>query len=307
LGLIDVHLHWCLFGRAAEEVMAELEWLETSGYEAVVVYPLPAMGAPPERAVHLIPGAYRDFTGIDEMRIVHDDLEAWLAFRPLWAARPRSLQVLSFLDVRAWDGHSDLAAWWREGHAGLKNILILEEDEAKMRMPPLRRVPGIGREAYLDAHRSVFRAAERWDVPLMYHADLTLHAAFLEECLEAHPNLRVAIPHLGFSRRRMARLFERFPGAMTDISSLRPFIEAEPEAYRSFILEHPERVLLGSDAIACHDLREAAEYARCVRELRLPEEIEAAVLEGNARRFLGAALPYVQGPRPGGPSAAFGR
>ncbi|MBI5018212.1 MAG: amidohydrolase family protein [Deltaproteobacteria bacterium] len=286
-GLIDAHLHWCLFGRPLEEVVAELEWLEASGYEAVVVFPLPAMGAPPERAVDLIPGAYRDFTGIDVACMVHDDLQAWLDFQPLWAAKARRLEVLAFLDVRAWDGRSDLAAWWGGGHAGLKNVLILEEDEVKMRMPPLRRVPGIGPEAYLDAHRAVFTAAARWDVPVMYHADLSLHAAFVEECLEAHPNLRVAIPHFGFSRRRMARLLERFPGVVTDISSLRPFIETEPAAYRSFLVEYPERVLLGSDAIACHDLRSALDYVRCVRDLRLPEEIEAAVLGGNARRFLG--------------------
>lgn len=285
-GLIDAHIHWCLFGRPLGEVVAELEWLEANGYEAVVVFPLPAMGAPAERAVELIPGAYRDFTGIDTARMVHDDLQAWRDFRPLWAAKPRRLRVLSFLDVRAWDGSSDLAAWWGEGHAGFKNILVLEEDEAKMRMPPLRHVPGVGREAYLDAHRAVFATAAQWDVSVMYHADLNLHAAFVEECLEAHPNLRVAIPHLGFSRRRMAHLLERFPAVMTDISSLRPFIEADPEAYRSFLLEFPDRVLLGSDAIACHDLRPALEYVRCVRELALPEEVEEAVLAGNARRFL---------------------
>ena len=288
--VIDAHIHWCLFGRPLEEVVAEFERLEAGGFDAVVVLPLPAMGAPPERAVGLIPGAYRDFTGIDAVRMVHDDLHAWLDFKPLWVGRPCGLQVLSFLDVRAWDGRSDLGAWWGEGHAGLKNVLVCEEDETKMRMPPLRRVPWIGREAYLEAHRATFAAAARWGVPFMYHADLTHHSAFVEECLEAHPDLRVVIPHLGFSRRRMARLIERFPGVMTDISSLRPFIEAEPETYRSFLVEYPDRVLLGSDAIACHDLRPALEYPRCVRELGLPEEIEAAVLGGNARRFLGTAL-----------------
>ncbi|MDW7712263.1 MAG: amidohydrolase family protein [Deferrisomatales bacterium] len=284
---IDAHVHWCLFGRPPEEVVPELERLAGAGCEAVVVLPLPAMGAPPERAVHLIPGAYRDFTGIDQERIAHDDLEAWRSFHGLWAAEPRPLRVHSFLDVRAWDGRSDLEAWWGPGHAGLKNILVLEEDEAKMRMPPLRRVPGIGREKYLEAHRHVFAAAARWGVPLLYHADLTLHAAFVEECLAAHPGLRVCIPHLGFSRRRMAELLERFPGVMTDISSLRPFIEADPEAYRSFMLELPDRVLLGSDAIACRDLGPALEYVACVRGLRLPEEVQEAVLRGNARRFLG--------------------
>lgn len=292
---IDAHMHWCLFGRPADEVMSELEWLEDRGFEAVVVFPLPAMGAPPERALAMIPGAYRDFTGLDCSRMVHDDLDAWLAVKRRWEGRERRLQVLSFLDVRAWDGRSDLAPWWGEGHAGLKNVLVLDEDQAKMRMPPLREVPGIGREEYLDAHRAVFSAAARWDVPLMYHVDLSLHAAFVEECLGAHPDLRVAIPHLGFSRRRMAKLLERFRSLMTDVSSLRPFIEADPDAYRSFFMAYPDRILLGSDAIACHDLRPALEYVRCVQDLRLPGEVEAAVLGGNARRFLGRALRDPEG------------
>lgn len=288
--VIDTHIHWCVFGRPVEEVVEEFERLEAGGVDAVVVLPLPSMGAPPERAVGLIPGAYRDLTGIDEARIVHDDLEAWHAFWPRWSARPRKLQMLSFLDVRAWNGDSSLSAWWGEGHAGLKNILVLEEDAGKMRMPPLRGVPGIDREKYLQAHREVFAAAARWDVPMLYHVDLSYHGAFVEECLQAFPNLRVAIPHLGFSRRRIAQLFERFPGVMSDISSLRPFIDADPDAYRSFLGEFPGRVMLGSDAIACSDLSPVLEYVESVRRLRLPREIEAAVLGENARRFLGKSL-----------------
>lgn len=290
-GPIDVHIHWCLFGRPPAEVVNELELLEKSGFDAVVVYPLPAMGAPPERAVHLIPGAYRDLTGIDVLRIANDDLDAWLAFLPLWNAKPRRLKVLSFLDIRAWDGETDLAPWWGTGHAGLKNILILDEDEAKMRMPSLRLVPGITREKYLNTHRETFALAARLKVPLMYHADLSAHYSFVEECLQTNPELRIAIPHFGFSRRRMAQFIGRYPSVMTDISSLRPFIDAEPEAYRAFILDHPDRVMMGSDAIACHDLRDMLGYVKCVRDLGLPEEAEAGVLHANARRFLGDALP----------------
>lgn len=288
--LIDMHVHWCVFGRPIEEVVADFERLEAGGLDAVVVLPLPTMGAPPDRAVEVIPGAYRDLTGIDEARIVHDDIEAWHAFTALWGARPRRLRVLSFLDVRAWDGRSELDGWWGEGHAGVKNILVLDEDAEKMRMAPLRRVPGLEPADYLQAHRDVFAKAAGWDVPVLYHVDLTNHGAFVEECLGAHPELRVAIPHFGFSRKRMARLLERFPNVMTDFSSLKPFLDAEPEAYRSFIADFPDRVMLGSDAIACGDLDQVLGYVESVRRLGLDGEVEAAVLGGNARRFLGRAL-----------------
>lgn len=285
-GLIDIHTHWCLFGREPVEVMVELEWLEAGGFEKVVVFPLPGLGAPPEKVLDMVPGAYRELTGLNPARTANDDLESWLDFERRWRKHPRTMEVLSFLDVRGWDGKTDLSVWWGGGHAGLKSIIIEEEDSAKMRMPPLRQVPGLTRAAYLDAQRTVFDASSRFKVPLVYHADLTLHCGFVEECLQAHPLLRVNIPHFGFSRKRMAELLDRYPALMTDISSLGPYMDTDPASYRDFILDYPNRVMLGSDAIASHDMRMAMEYVDRVRGLGLPPYIEAGVLAGNACRFL---------------------
>ena len=285
-GLIDIHTHWCLFGREPVEVMVELEWLEAGGFEKVVVFPLPGLGAPPEKVLDMVPGAYRELTGLNPARTANDDLESWLDFERRWRERPRTMEVLSFLDVRGWNGKTDLSVWWGKGHAGLKSIIIEEEDGAKMHMPPLRQVPGLTRTAYLDAQRAVFDASSRFKVPLVYHADLTLHCGFVEECLQAHPMLRVNVPHLGFSRKRMAELLDRYPALMTDISSLGPYMDTDPASYRDFILDYPNRVMLGSDAIASHDMRIAMEYADRVRGLDLPPHIEAGVLAGNARCFL---------------------
>ncbi len=285
-GLIDIHTHWCLFGREPDEVMAELEWLEAGGFEKVVIFPLPGFGASPERVLNMVPGAYRELAGLDPVRTANDDLESWLDFERRWTARPRKMEVLSFLDIRGWDGRADLSDWWGAGHAGLKSILIEDEDGAKMRIPPLRQVQCLSRAAYLDAQRGMFDAAAGLKVPLVYHIDLTLHDGFAKECLQVHPQLRVNIPHFGFSRKRMAALLDRYPALMTDVSSLGPFMDKDPASYRDFILDYPDRVMLGSDAIASYDMRPAMAYAQRVRELGLPPQIEAGVLAGNARRFL---------------------
>ncbi|MFH1983369.1 MAG: amidohydrolase family protein [Pseudomonadota bacterium] len=275
-----------MFGRDPVDVITELEWLEAEGFETVVVFPLPGLGASPEKVFDMIPGAYQELTGLNTARTANDDLQSWLDFDRRWRARPRKMKVLSFLDVRGWDGNTDLAVWWGDGHAGLKSIIIEEEDGAKMRMPPLRRVPGLSRADYLDAQRAVFEASSRLNVPLVYHADLSLHSGFVEECLQAHPLLRVNVPHFGFSRKRMAGLLDRYDGLMTDISSLGPHIDTAPASYRDFILDYPDRVMLGSDAIASHDMRLGMAYVERVRKLRLPPDIEAGVLMENARRFL---------------------
>lgn len=284
---IDIHTHWCLFGRDPQKVSTELEWLEQRGYEKLAVYPLPSLGATPEKVLDMVPGAYRELVGLNPERTANDDLESWLEFERQWKAKPRTLELLSFLDVRAWDGKKDLTPWWAGGHTGLKSILIEEEDGTKMAMPPLRSVNQTSRAGYLEAQRAVFEAADRYGVPLVYHVDLSLHLGFVEECLGAYPNLRVNIPHLGFSRRLMGELFNRFPALYSDLSSLGPHIEKKPDSYRSFILNHPDRIMLGSDVIASFDMRQAYKYVDWIKNLSLPTEVESSVFFNNARRFLG--------------------
>ncbi len=84
----------------------------------------------------------------------------------------------------------------------------------------------------------------------------------------------------------MSKLLDRFPALVTDISSLGPYIAADPESYRTFILEYPDRVMLGSDVLASIDLRPATKYVDHVRRLNLPKEVEKAVFSSNARHFL---------------------
>src|SRR5680860_1846174 len=70
--VIDIHLHWCAFGRRYEGVVQELAELAGVGYEVVVFYPLPGLGASPEKVRDLIPGPYLDLTGIDSRRTALD-------------------------------------------------------------------------------------------------------------------------------------------------------------------------------------------------------------------------------------------
>ncbi len=283
---IDIHTHWLMFGKNTSAVVAELEWIEAYGFEAIAIFPLPGIGASPEKMIDLIPGFLHEPMGLDMESAAYDDLESWWKFLRLWMEKPHTLQLLSFLDVRAWNGQTDLEPLWGNGHTGLKGILIEEEDNAKMAMPPLRRVNGLSRTGYLEAQRAVFTAAEHYDVPLVYHADLNLHKEFVTECLQEYPKLRVNIPHCGLSRQSLGKLLDRFPSLVTDISSLGPYIAADPESYRAFIIEYPDRVLLGSDMLASINLRQSIKYVDHVRGLGLPNEIEKAVFSSNARHFL---------------------
>lgn len=286
-GYIDVHLHWCLFGRDPALVKSELIQLERDGFEAVVILPLPGMGASPQRVLNLVPGAYRDLCSLTDEATSHDDLDSWRDFKTEWDNEEHELKLLSFIDLRAWDGLKDLSEWWQGGHDGIKGILVAEEDSETMVMPPMRETPGISREDYFDAQRKLFKFTREKNVPLLYHVDVTLHGDFIDDQLKAYSDLKINIPHLGFSRKLFADILERHTNVVSDISSLAPYIRSAPDEYREFIMAFPERIMLGSDAISCHSFKEPSLYLNLVKSLGLPEDTEAALLGGNARRFLG--------------------
>ena len=62
---IDIHTHWLMFGKNTSAVVAELEWIEAYGFEAIAIFPLPGMGASPEKMIDLIPGFLHEPMGLD--------------------------------------------------------------------------------------------------------------------------------------------------------------------------------------------------------------------------------------------------
>ena len=291
-GLIDVHCHWFVFDHPSPRIATELTALERAGYSGLVVMPLGGLGLAAEKIPLLLPPSYREWTGLQDGRGWRlDDVESCLEFQADWAGQDHSLEIIPFLDVRGWDGEADLTSLFAGGMRGIKNILVLEEDRPKAGNSSLRHVRGYSREEYLDRHVRCFALAERFDIPLVYHADLTLHGEFVRDCLRAHPTVRVDIPHFGLSRKLMAGFFEEFPLLFSDIASLETHIAASPESYGMFFTEFCDRIMLGSDSVVSLGLERCPHYARMVRDLQLLPTVEAAILSTNAERFLGSGRP----------------
>jgi len=285
-GYVDIHTHWLVFGRDSVAIQTDLEWLEARGFEKIVVFPMPRMGTPLEKIMDLIPAYFHEMFSYDPENTEYDDLRSWWEFQRGWLMKPHTLELISFLDIRAWNGKESLAPCWGEGHGGLKGVLIEEEDCKKMVMNPLRKSIGLSRKDYVDTQRKIFAAAEQYNVPLIYHADLNLHYEFIMECLQAYPGVRVNIPHCGMSRRKMSVLLDRFPSLFTDIANLGPYIIKDQSSYVKFISENANQVMLGSDAMASVDLKLSWKYIEYVSALGLPDAIEQAVVCGTAQRFL---------------------
>jgi hypothetical protein len=103
-GPIDVHCHWCVFERPDEDLFAKLEALGREGHRAVVIFVMASLGLPRDKTSLLVPDDFHDKVGLRHGRACEqDDLDSWLAFWPEWNSRPRTLEIIPFLDVRAWD------------------------------------------------------------------------------------------------------------------------------------------------------------------------------------------------------------
>lgn len=94
---------------------------------------------------------------------------------------------------------------------------------------------------------------------------------------------------MGISRKALSKILDRYPNVFTDIASLLPHIRNNPESYRDFIMHYPDRVCFGSDAFL-YQIETVLDYIAMLNDLKLPEEIETQVFNGNPAIFLGCAL-----------------
>jgi predicted TIM-barrel fold metal-dependent hydrolase len=92
------------------------------------------------------------------------------------------------------------------------------------------------------------QASSQW-MPVLMHVDLRRYGDFVEEMIRSYPETHFNIPHFGFSRKAMSLLLDKHPNCYTDMSSLISFMEKEPASYKSFIKQHQDRILFGSDAV----------------------------------------------------------
>lgn len=143
----------------------------------------------------------------------------------------------------------------------------------------------------------LFALAEERQVPVIIHAgrlpypDEFTGAARFRRLLERHPALRVQVAHLGADEwEAFFDLMGRYQGVVMDTAWIagNPRFQPLPEAVVAGIAAYPDRILYGSDFPFLE-----WNYQSCVAHLAaelepvIGPEAVAAILAGNARRFLG--------------------
>jgi hypothetical protein len=278
--IIDVHTH-CFTGRQhAEDVSRGIETLRRQGIRHMAVVGLVNTHLDAEAMWNLIP-AFVENRG-DPLFYEVDDL--------LEHARAADPVILPFVDTRhLWgDVATALQGYIDRGFRGIKGI-YLADNENDIGVGNVPDTFGITLAQYRRREWEILAFAEAHELPLLYHMDARRYGDVMKAMLDDFPRIRVDFAHFGIGRSAMSKILDRYPNVYTDLAGMFSHILSNPASYRDFIVHYQDRVCFGSDALL-YAPEAVLDHIRAVRELGLPEEVEARVFSGNAAGYLGGAL-----------------
>ena len=144
----------------------------------------------------------------------------------------------------------------------------------------------------LDALRALYEEAQRLKLPVMIHTGTSIFPGArsrtgepmpIDDVAVDFPDLTIILAHGGrpLWMEQAFFLVRRFPRVYMDVSSIPP---RSILRYWPRLAEIADKVLYGSDWPA-PGVKSMAENLRAFRELGLPAEAEAKILDGNARKL----------------------
>jgi hypothetical protein len=278
MDVYDAHVHF-LWESSLEEEARQWEALADEGLRGMAVIVMGYHLGRPSKCLELIPKAYHHRIAESIFRGEPDPARALPGELP-------GLRLFPYLDSRFIQrGEEDLAPFRDAGYKGLKVLYVPEEDQENG-MVGWQKLFGRTVRQSEDLTANLVEQAAEFGWPVIFHADLRRYGGFVEDLLRSFTGTPFVIPHFGFSRKAVAGVLERWNNAYTDFSSLLPFMKKDPDAYKSFIAEFPDRVLFGTDAtMGWADLTRA--YLGFVREMLRDEEVLQKILSLNYLRVHG--------------------
>ena len=168
---------------------------------------------------------------------------------------------------------------------GIKGAFIPEPDRV-LNIQAIPHALGISIESYCQIQQEIFRCAHELDLPLLYHINLSQHFDWASKFLNPFPQLKVNIPHLGYSLRRIMDILNRFENTYTDPAFLISLLRKNNQRYLNFIDTYHKRIMMGSDAIISNPIEEITSYVDYFSHLSMSDQIKHNILRENACTFL---------------------
>ena len=278
--IIDVHLHCFVGQQDTATVLGGVDKLRKAGVRNIAVAALTNTTPSTHDIWQLIPD-YVENLGNPNLHEAGDLLH----FTSM-----TDQFIVPLIDTRNLMGDmaNVLSGWIREGFKGLKGIYLADSGN-DIRVTSVPDTLGITLEQYQRREWEIFSFAKSNDLPLLYHMDARKYGDFMKVLLDDFPEVRVNFAHFGISRKALSKVLDHYPNVFTDIAQMLPHIKKDPASYKDFIMHYPDRVCFASDALL-YQADMIIDYIDLVKELKLPEKIEAMLFYGNPARFLGSAL-----------------
>ena len=241
MNFYDAHVHF-FYHCPADELKRIFEALENIGLAGMDVLVISEFPSEIETVLKMIPGAYHPYVAPQVLENQEDPFPA--------LALAGSLSIVPFLDARfiQEDIEQKIRISHQRGFKGLKLLYVPEED-LEYRVGGMEKAFGRTRKHSERITSLLIESAASHGMSILMHVDLRKHGEFVAEMIRSHPQINFNIPHFGFSRRAISSLLDHYPNCYTDLSSLKIFIEGDPESYRDFTRRYQDRILFGSDAL----------------------------------------------------------
>ena len=263
----DAHVHF-FYNCPAEELKRVFESLREIGLAGMDVLVISEFPPEMRTVLKMIPGVYHS-------HVTPNALENQKNPFPILKVADH-FSIMPFLDARfiGDDIERKIRMAYQKGFKGLKLLYVPEED-LDYQIGGMKKAFRRTRKKSEEITARLIESASSHGMPILMHADLRKYGDFVAEMVRSHPRTNFNIPHFGFSRKAVSSLLDHYPNCYTDLSSLRTFMEKDPDSYRKFFRRYQDRILFGSDAIVGQ-----------------PERIESALkfLEG----FLGSEEIFVK-------------
>jgi hypothetical protein len=228
----DAHIHF-FYNCPTDELKRIFKALENIGLAGMDVLVISEFPPEIETVLKMIPGAYHRYASL---QVFENQKDPFPAFH-----LTNQLKIIPFLDARFIEDQIEpkVRMFYQKGFKGLKLLYVPEED-LEYRIGGMEKTFRRTRKKSEEITALLIKNASTYGMTILMHADLRKHGEFVAEMMNAHLQTHFNIPHFGFSRKAMSTLLDRYPNCYTDISSLRIFMEKDPESYQNFI--QPENI-----------------------------------------------------------------
>jgi predicted TIM-barrel fold metal-dependent hydrolase len=237
----DAHIHFSYF-HSSNEILLVLRDLKKKGLAGFDALTYEEMPSEIETILMMVPGAYHEIITPQVIEQQKDPLAVIQQAAPL--------KIVPFADARfvKSDAHQKVRGFKQRGFQGIKLFYVPEEDK-ELQIGGMKKA--LGRSVKESERITAFliEEASSHGMLVLFHADLRKYGGFVEEMVRSHPKTNFNIPHFGSSRKLMSTLMDRYSNCYSDLSSLIPVMERDPDAYLNFIIDYQDRILFGSDAV----------------------------------------------------------